>query len=192
MTQVRDKIMEQPVEDRLEYAIGLLEMLMPGRNDERVTYLKGVHGLTPAEAKLLVILHENAGRCVSVASLHAAMYINDADAPEFKIVTVLICKIRAKCGDEIDIENVWGHGYKLNTALEFPSVDLEPSEVTVDPTVAAKHNTPWSDQDDDDLRQMVMRGDTWGTIAYELERTVRGCVERWQNHVKGREHAETN
>lgn len=36
------------------------------------------------------------------------------DAPELKIIDVFICKIRKKlAGLGVDIESVWGHGYRL-------------------------------------------------------------------------------
>ncbi|HEV7433925.1 MAG TPA: winged helix-turn-helix domain-containing protein [Pseudorhizobium sp.] len=69
-------------------------------------------GLSRSEGALLVALLP--GRVMSKQALHDALYADRADAPEIKIVDVLVCKVRAKTAPKgITIETVHGLGFQL-------------------------------------------------------------------------------
>lgn len=71
-------------------------------------------GLTMAEARVLGCI-STSPEGASKIKIYAALYADRIDEPpEPKIVDVLVCKIRKKlAAQEIDIETVWGWGYRL-------------------------------------------------------------------------------
>lgn len=77
--------------------------------------------LTETEFEVFNKLASHPGRVVRKDALHAALYSlrRGGDEPLDKIVDVYICKLRPKIRPlGIEIENVWGRGYKIVTRVE--------------------------------------------------------------------------
>lgn len=172
---VRDEIAKAPAQDRLNLALDALDEVFGTR--DRVNDLRTSLGLTATEARLLAALDRAAPHSVSKETLHRAMYPADDDTPEIKIVSVLICKIRAK---GLKILTDWGFGYSLEGR-----VDVEAhAAVVVKPRPASLKAGSWSAQDDDDLLRMFERGDSLAVIADELDRTVSAVRARVRRLVR--------
>jgi two-component system cell cycle response regulator CtrA len=93
--RLRDRI------DALEAALGMT-----------ITPWVGL-GLTPTEARLfgLLVSREQATKAQMLAAIEKP---GADDAPEIKIVDVLVCKVRKKIAlFGLSIETVWGHGYRM-------------------------------------------------------------------------------
>jgi len=192
MTHVRKHVMEMPVDERLDYALCLLETLVPSAHDARVIHVKEQFGVRPSEARLIVTMNERFGHPVTKLALYESLYATRPDGPDMKIIDVFICKIRATA-PSLEIQTVWGKGYRLvgESKIEYPdTIEVQPVDVLdVPPSNGLRNCLPWEKQDDEDLRRMAERGDTWEVIAYELERTSRGCRDRWHVHLKGQKNA---
>lgn len=97
----------QALREELEYvkADNSLE-LMP---------LVSTFGFTTTEAQIFLILQRSPGMQVGKEAIHNRLYsARPDDAPEIKIVDVLVCKLRKKLeGTSWSIETIWGVGYKL-------------------------------------------------------------------------------
>ena len=84
--------------------------------------------LTPREAQLLGAMHAIGGKVLSKQSALTALYSNQMDEPEIKIVDVFLCKVRKKMNNgevrkgkfgsanQQYIETIWGTGYRLTPA----------------------------------------------------------------------------
>ena len=72
-------------------------------------------GLTITEAQIFLVLQRSPGRQAGKEAIHNRLYsARPEDAPELKIVDVLVCKLRKKLeGTSWSIETIWGVGYKL-------------------------------------------------------------------------------
>lgn len=89
--------------------------------------LDDVH-LTRIERRFLGMLCRRAGHTLSKENLIAAMNWDRPvdDWPLDKIVDVVACKLRRKLGDRIDIQTIWGVGYRVpapSKALPAPAED---------------------------------------------------------------------
>jgi hypothetical protein len=75
--------------------------------------------LTPKEYALLKLLDKSTGVVLSKETLLNHLY-GERDAPEIKIIDVFICKLRKKLAQatngRLNIETVWGRGYRLYEA----------------------------------------------------------------------------
>jgi hypothetical protein len=175
---VRDEIERAPASDRLELALVALDEVFGAR--ERVNDLRAGLGLTATEARLLAVLDRAAPRSVSKKAMHSAMYPADYDAPEIKIVDVLICKMRAK---GLKIKTDWGFGYSIDAPIDVDAAAPAVRKPRVAPTIFGG----WSPQDDADLLQMFERGDRLRVIADELGRTVNAVRSRLRRIVRATE-----
>lgn len=100
--------------DDLEFAVERLgAALAPA--DATATFRRVFH-LSPTQARLLSTLAD--GRDWTKASLHDALYGYIAgDAPEIKILDVLVTNIRARLAPfGLSIETIWGVGFRLPPA----------------------------------------------------------------------------
>lgn len=134
-------------------------------------------GLTATEARLLAVLDRSAPRVVGKSALHRAMYPAHDDAPDIKIVDVLVCKLRAK---GLKIKTDWGFGYSIDAAVDVDAA----VRAVAKPQIAAKVFGGWSVQDDEDLLRMFERGDGLGVIAEELGRSVNAVRARLRRIVR--------
>jgi len=69
--------------------------------------------LTRTELAIAKILHDRGGACVPKERIHHSLYaLRVDDAPDPKIIDVLVCKMRPKlrCWR---IETLWGQGYAM-------------------------------------------------------------------------------
>lgn len=74
----------------------------------------GMCGFTHTDARVIHALVTNGRR--SKDQLYFAMYGDDDQAPDPKIVDVYICKIRKKLPIGVTINTVWGLGYEMSDA----------------------------------------------------------------------------
>lgn len=69
--------------------------------------------LTPTEAKLAEALRSQIGRAVRRDALFSALYPDDSETRDPKMIDVLVCKINRKVAGWYRVQNVFGFGYKL-------------------------------------------------------------------------------
>lgn len=172
---VRDEIAKAPAQDRLDLALDALDEVFGSR--DRVNDLRTGLGLTATEARLLAVLDRSAPRVVGKAALHRAMYPAHDDAPDIKIVDVLVCKLRAK---GLKIKTDWGFGYSIDAPVDVDAA----APAIAKPQIAAKVFGGWSAQDDEDLLRMFERGDGLAVIADELVRSVNAVRARLRRLVR--------
>lgn len=170
--------MSVPADERVDLAIFLLEELTGGVDGSRA-WLKKQFGLTKTEASVLATLNRVPGKVYSKTNLYVAVY-GDASDVHDKIIDIFICKIRAKIKPLV-ITTFWGQGYCLNEKIEIPEVSAEPVRV-VEYGVSdeGRSGTPWTKEEDDDLRVMMENGSKISVIAYEFDRTECACLDRWR------------
>lgn len=108
LLQRQNKQLREELEEAHETIRQLRAQLAPDRN-ELPSWLPH---LTPLESRCLIAL--GSGRLMSKERVHEQVYCNDpSGGPAVKIVDVAICRIRRKLADIIQIETVWGQGYRL-------------------------------------------------------------------------------
>lgn len=98
------------VRELIEYIEELEALVSFYRGESAPTF----RGLTNKETLILLALYRRSG-LVAKECLWTALYDDDCDAPEIKIVDVFVCKLRAKLPPDC-IETVWGKGYVLTPA----------------------------------------------------------------------------
>lgn len=114
MSALRKEVMALPKEERLDYALKLLDKFCASDKETLVKW-RQAFGLTPSEAKLSEILNNAYPRPLEKQTIYVAIYGHDAEVEE-KIVDVFVSKARAK-GVKIDL--VWGFGYRMSEKVEF-------------------------------------------------------------------------
>lgn len=108
LLQQQNKQLRDQVDELHETIRQLRAQLAPDRSELPVW----LPHLTRTERKLLVALGN--GRLMSKDRLHHLMYEDDPNGgPQTKIVDVFVCKLRRKLADVIQIETLWGQGYRL-------------------------------------------------------------------------------
>lgn len=115
MTDIRPKVMAQPEADRLEYAIELLEELIPPHHARQVIAYMGAYKLTDQQARLLYALNLRAGKVVTRLEALTAVYGEDAGT--YLSLRVMLMKLRRKLPPEAIIETIHGVGYRLRNPL---------------------------------------------------------------------------
>lgn len=69
--------------------------------------------LTPTERAIAKVLFDRGGRVVRKDGVHQALYaLRPGDAPDLKIIDVLVCKMRPKL-KAWEIVTAWGEGYMM-------------------------------------------------------------------------------
>lgn len=160
---VRDDVMSLPAEERLSYALELLEELLESKLEKQV-WLKKNFNLTPMQAQLFLLLNKNSPRVVTKEAILRLIW-GDSDV-DCKIVDVLVCHIRRK---GLSIATHWGVGYSVPKVIDVGE-NTKPSEVN--------RTKPWTAENDSDLISMLKSKSSLHVIAYELERTERGIKDR--------------
>jgi two-component system cell cycle response regulator CtrA len=78
-------------------------------------------GLTTQEARIVAALYVAKGGVVTRERLFYALYYDQIDQPEPKIVDVFVCKLRKKMKNYgLEVLTSWGRGYYLDAA----SIDI--------------------------------------------------------------------
>ncbi len=72
--------------------------------------------LTRTEAEVLSVLLDRAGQTVTKESIHSIAYGLHDEAPDPRIIDVMVCKIRPKLPVSVSLKTVHGVGYKLTGA----------------------------------------------------------------------------
>lgn len=95
--------------------IGKLAINLDAR---RVTLGSSRVDVTGSEYRMLELLALRRGHCVTRTAFMDYLY-GAENAPKPKILDVFVCKLRSKlsAADGVDIETVWGRGYRLNDAV---------------------------------------------------------------------------
>ena len=163
MGSIREEVMALPTEERLPYALKMLDDLLNG-NIMQQSWLMENLGLTLTEAKLFWMLNANSPRIVSNEVIMNTMWPSgDIDG---SMVKVMICKLRNK---GLNIKTHWAVGYSVEEKVEIG----EPETLHL-----VNRGRPWTEQHDEDLISMVKSKSTIGSIAYELDRSQRGVQIR--------------
>ncbi len=159
------QVMAEPPERRLDMALYLLEEVT-GRPDESYAYLRTVYGLAKGPSTILCALAAAYPRMMTKDALFATLGRDEID---LAIVDVYICHIRRKTPAKV--RNVWGEGFVLDEPFEI---------VRADPADRRRERSPWTAQDDADLRAMLASGSRRKVIAEELERSEASIRDRIQ------------
>lgn len=107
----------------LREKVDQLETLLGWRVAAPLTF-----GLTPSEAKVFGVLMK---RDLATKTLIAGTLYGDRPdgGAEIKIADVFVCKIRAKLKRfGVEIETVWGHGWRLSPATKEAVREMMQSE----------------------------------------------------------------
>lgn len=105
---VRDYILElEETVTQLKHDLGL------SRSSEVLSRLVARWKLTRREADVVQFLYARGGMLASKEQILHALYGQQDDEPEIKIIDVFICKVRAKLGGDT-IVTEWGRGYRLS------------------------------------------------------------------------------
>lgn len=159
MRTLRDDVMAQPADVRLEYALYLLAEVT-GAPDLAMTWLAATYRLTEHEAKLFCALNAASPRILSRNAIFAALYGSRVDV-DLKLVDIYVGKVRSKIGAGC-IATHHGIGYSVPNAVVIPASDLNQ---------ATLHNVPWRREDDAELLRMISTGSDYEAIAEELDRS---------------------
>lgn len=158
MSMLRREIMAVPAEDRLIYALDIIDQL-EGQSPSEVAGIQSQLGVSPMQARFLSALNAVWPLSLSRDSLMLRLYGPDWDVSD-KCLAIMTSQIRKKHPDLI--ETVWGGGYRLARKLE-----VTPGR----PPVREKGGKTWSQQDDEDLQRMLANGSDISAIAEEMDRT---------------------
>lgn len=187
----RAEIMALPEADRLPAALDMIGDLMGGGSADRAHWARALNA-SPGVAAVFLALWSRPGVTVTHDALSASLEWNGykADADNTKVyVCYLRRALRALGFDDGGVKLHWGVGYYITPALASQLAHLAPvaapeyrprgflgDRPADDPL--ARQGEAWSDQDDQDLRRMLLRGDDPVVIADELQRTQRAISER--------------
>lgn len=164
---LRAIVMDLPPDERLPAALDLLDTL--AGNGEMLAAWMQAYRLTRQEASVWHVLNGAAGRVVTRDALMLRAF--GFDSGRARTLDVVVLRIRRKV--PVRIETVAGVGFRATVYLP------PPPPVDTDTTARPREGTPWTDDDDAELIRMVRSGSRWWAIAEELDRTERGCMDRW-------------
>lgn len=110
MIDLQERVRQQ--EQTIEALLARIRDLEGQGDLERLAWLN----LTSREREVMALLMRR--EMVTRAQIHTLLYGDRSDGgPDPKIIDVFICKIRRKLqGTSIEIETMWGVGYKLTAA----------------------------------------------------------------------------
>jgi hypothetical protein len=175
---VRAEIMALPTEERLPWAVELLEELLGDTSPEVPALINA--GFTPSEARIVKILSDAAPRWVAKEVLRDM--INPDLPPESRVEQVMVSKIRKR---GVTVEGIWGF-YRLAEPVKLdlpPPVALSRSGRNAGPRpelMPRRAGAEWSKSEDGDLRAMVISGWCVAAMADELMRSERAVTCRLQ------------
>jgi DNA-binding response OmpR family regulator len=112
--QFKSRIEDMKADEAIETLLFAIEGLL---KDERapLPFDAGEGAFSPKQRALLGFLHRHKG-VVTKERIMSALYLGEDDPPHSDIVAVLVCHVRKKLPDHIDIANVHGVGYELRVA----------------------------------------------------------------------------
>ena len=155
------QVMAEPPERRLDMALYLLEEVT-GRPDESYRWLRATYGLTKGQSTILCALAAAYPRMMTKDALFATLGRVE-NSPH--IVAIYVCHIRSKTPAKV--RNVWGEGFVLDEPFAIPRAPD-----------TSRERSPWTTQDDADLRAMLASGSRRDVIAEELERSEASIRDR--------------
>jgi DNA-binding winged helix-turn-helix (wHTH) protein len=167
---LREQVMSLPAEDRLTYALDLLEDLS-GQKVERETWLMTKKGLSRTEAKVLLAINSRSPNPVSREAIYTSVWCGSEVG--IRIVDVILSRLRAK---GFKIKTHYCFGYRLEEPLEIGEMAAYEEK---------NRGEPWSEQDDSDLIRMQKNGYSLRAMAYEMDRTERAVNDRLR-HLRNR------
>lgn len=95
-----------------------IEAMKSSNEPSAILMLQNAFSLTTFEAKFLYVLSDGKPRD-KVQLLNGLYFDRAGDPPEIKIIDVFACKVRKKVSRYgIDIETIWGSGYRLQKGLD--------------------------------------------------------------------------
>lgn len=160
---LRQEIMALPEQERLPYALELLEE-MTGSKLENQMWLKEKYRLSMTEANLFLMLNNNSPRTMTREAIFKSIW-GDTEV-EISIISVMVCNIRKK---GLTISNNWGIGYFVPDRIEVGESMKY---------VEANRMKVWTAENDADLIAMVKAGSSLRSMAYETDRTERAVNDR--------------
>lgn len=111
------------MEDEIAHWKAIAQEAQLGSDLDQIMSYPNPAGLTATETQIFYCILNRAGGA-SKERIHNAVYSNELEPPELKIVDVMVCKIRKKLADcpEFDaetekIETIWGFGYRATSEL---------------------------------------------------------------------------
>lgn len=119
LVHLREKVAEQ--------AALLKEIQLPSTS--LVENLKSRLELTGKEAMIVATLMRH-GRA-SKDRLYFALYGQNDDPPDAKIIDVFVCKIRKKLPKGVEIKTIWGAGYEMHLASIEALHDIAETQILV-------------------------------------------------------------
>lgn len=115
MSAIEKTVSEMHSSEAVGYLLGVIELMHPVLRDHTHSVDDLGINLTGQQRKLMIILYE-ARSFLTKEQIIDALYAHRANAdsvPGSKIIDVLVCKIRAKLPDHIQIRTIHGQGYEL-------------------------------------------------------------------------------
>jgi len=189
-----DAIMSLPKDERLGAAIDAIHMVL-GTDSHAVIEISQHFGMSKTMARVLEKLLQRGGSYVTRQNLHSAVWGVDSDIL-LESVNVTMVGVRKAVHKKTGIRKeligtVWGIGYCATPLLvDYAIKHLSGEADTIQ--VQAKNNTisedkkaalvnksaPWSTEDNATMALMINDGSTWASVAYQLGRTERACIDR--------------
>jgi len=171
---VRDEVLAQPEADRLDYALGLLDLAYGYSDDGQVAWARETFGLDPSQARIFLALNGAAPRMLTRDHLMevACRGIHGVASNTLSVhVSRLRGALRARGGPDITL--VWGQGYRIVSRMDVGSVPTD---------AVGRQGDVWSRQEDEDLLLMADTGSSTEAMAYELDRSE-GSIRRRLSHL---------
>ncbi|MEM1150711.1 MAG: helix-turn-helix domain-containing protein [Pseudomonadota bacterium] len=99
--------------DAVNYLINFIEEHL-GRRSRQIEWIEHIPSITATEASLLDALWSSSPRMASYKGIYDRIYAGTFDdAPEPNILKVFCTKLRRKLPTGVEIQTVWGQGYRL-------------------------------------------------------------------------------
>lgn len=96
---------------------------------KEIVYNNKILNLTDMEYRVFELLSMNLNNTISKETFMDHLYVGDDEEPEPKIIDVYLCKLRKKAKKEnildIDIDTVWGRGYRLLDSSNVENVAVK-------------------------------------------------------------------
>ena len=167
MHTIRNEILALPQEERLSYALHVIDTLV-GQTLDDIAWVRRHLGISKKQSQMILALNAAFPRTLSKEQIMTAIHGPGWEQDE-RSVAVMASHIRARHPGLI--ETSWGLGYRLSRKIDIGN------DIT-----ATRENAgeSWSAQDDDDLRRMFENGSDVSIIADEMDRSERSVSDRWR------------
>ncbi|MDB6455116.1 winged helix-turn-helix domain-containing protein [Falsirhodobacter sp. 20TX0035] len=167
MHTIRTEILSLPHEERLSYALHVIDTLV-GQALDDIAWVRRHLGVSKKQAQMILALNAAFPRTLSKEQIMTAIHGPGWEQDE-RAVAVMASHIRARHPDLI--ETCWGLGYRLARKIEVGNDVIATRE---------KAGEAWSPEEDDDLRRMFENGSDISIIADEMDRSERSISDRWR------------